>query len=241
MSERLWILVAGPYATGAATPAERAANLRRLNEAALAVQRLGHVPVIGVNAALPLIELAGDAHYDAIMLPLSLALAERCDAVLRIGGTSSGADREVERIRARGGRVYRSLDEIRAPRRHTFERAFLALGALVLVAYAVGFLLDPALLGRLVGLRFEEANAFVEIRAFYGGLELGLAAFLALAAVRPVHARAALVLFALAFGAAGLARFAGIVEYGSTGASQPLVAAIEVAGAVAAAALTRRA
>jgi Domain of unknown function (DUF4345) len=215
MSERreatrppLWILVAGPYATGAPTPAERAANLRRLNEAALELQRRGHLPVIG--------------------------------------GASAGADREVERIAARGGRVFRSLAEIAggvSPRRGTpsrFERGFLASGALVLFAYAVGFVLDPALLGRLVGLAFEDANAFVEIRAFYGGLELGLAGFLAFAAFRTAHTRTALVLFACAFGAAGLARLAGIVEYGFTGPSQPLVAAIELAGAVVALLLARR-
>ncbi len=242
-SPPLWVLVAGPYATGAPTAAERAANLRRLNEAALELQRRGHVPVIGVNAALPLIELAGDAHYDSIMLPLSLSLAERCDAVLRIGGSSAGADREVEHVAARGGRVFRSLDQVPEAggvRSSAVVRGFLAAGALVLAIYAVGFGLDPALLGRLVGLAFQDNNAFVEIRAFYGGLELGLAGFLAFAAVRTVHARSALVLFAFAFGAAGLARLAGILEYGFTGPSQPLVAAIELAGSVAALLLARR-
>lgn len=119
-------------------------------------------------------------------------------------------------------------------------RGFLALGALVLAAYAVAFLADPALLGRLVGLAFEDANAFVEVRAFYGGLELGLAAFFAWAALRPAHARAALVLFAFAFGAAGAARAWGLAEYGFAGPSQPLVAALELAGAAAALVLARR-
>jgi hypothetical protein len=119
-------------------------------------------------------------------------------------------------------------------------RGFLALGALVLAAYAAAFAVDPALLGRLVGLAFEEANAFVEIRAFYGGLELGLAAFLAWAALRPAHAGAALVMFAFTFGAAGAARVWGVLAFGFTGPSQPLVAAIELAGAAAALALARR-
>ena len=121
-----------------------------------------------------------------------------------------------------------------------FTRGFLALGALVLAAYAVAFLVSPALLGSLVGLAFEDANAFVEIRAFYGGLELGLAGFLAWAALRPVHSRSALVLFAFAFGAAGAARAWGIVEFGFAGPSQPLVALIELAGAAAAGALAGR-
>jgi hypothetical protein len=60
-------------------------------------------------------------------------------------------------------RGHRSLDEIEAPGAPA-ERAFLALGARS-GRVCIGFLLDPALLGRLVGLAFEDANAFVEIRA----------------------------------------------------------------------------
>ncbi|MBP2308934.1 DUF4406 domain-containing protein [Azospirillum melinis] len=106
------IMVAGPYSTGGADSVQRAANLTVLNEAALRVFRRGHIPVIGVNAALPIIAVAGDTSYDEIMMPVSLALAERCDACLRIGGPSAGADAEVERFQGRGLPVYRSLDDI---------------------------------------------------------------------------------------------------------------------------------
>src|SRR5262245_37432292 len=99
----LWVMISGPYRTGARTDAERAANLSRLNAAAYEVFRRGHVPIVGVNLALPVIEAAGADRYDEIMMPLSLAAADRCDAVLRVGGASRGADDEVERIRARGG------------------------------------------------------------------------------------------------------------------------------------------
>ena len=111
---RLWIMVAGPYRSGAADAAARAANLRILNEAALAVFRRGHLPVIGVNLALPIIEAAGPESFDEIMMPVSMAVAERCDAVLRIGGPSGGADEEVERFRERGLPVFHGLDEIPA-------------------------------------------------------------------------------------------------------------------------------
>lgn len=110
--KRLWIMVAGPYTSGTRDEAVRAGNLRAMNRAAHAVWKRGHVPVIGVNMALPVIEAAGRAHFDAIMMPLSLALAERCDAVLRIGGPSKGADQEVALIRANGGRVFMSAEEI---------------------------------------------------------------------------------------------------------------------------------
>ncbi len=109
---RLWIMVAGPYRSGAVGAAGRADNLRVLNEAALAVFRRGHLPVIGVNLALPVIEVAGAESFDEIMMPVSLAAAERCDAVLRIGGPSGGADEEVERFRDRGLPVFRALNEI---------------------------------------------------------------------------------------------------------------------------------
>lgn len=108
----MWIMVAGPYRAGSADAATRAANLAVLNEAALAVWARGHVPVIGVNMALPMIESAGLERYDELMAPVSLALAERCDAVLRIGGASGGADREVDLIRANGGKVFDDLDDI---------------------------------------------------------------------------------------------------------------------------------
>lgn len=103
-------MVSGPYTAGAPTPELRAANLRRMNEAALEVWERGHVPVIGVNMALPMIE-AGAA-FDAVMMPLSLALAERCDGCLRIGAASAGADQEAALFTAAGKPVYGSVEEI---------------------------------------------------------------------------------------------------------------------------------
>jgi hypothetical protein len=107
-------MIGGPYGTGANSAADRAANLQRMNEAALAVWRKGHVPVIGVNLALPIVAAAGgdDAAEAAIMMPLSLALAERCDAFLRIGGPSIGADQEMARFVAAGKNVFRPLSEV---------------------------------------------------------------------------------------------------------------------------------
>ena len=110
----MWIMIAGPYNTGAKTDADREANLLALNRAAYQVFCRGHIPIIGVNLALPVIQAAGPQMYDAVMMPLSLALADRCDAILRIGGLSRGADDEVDRVRAREGHVYLSVEEIPA-------------------------------------------------------------------------------------------------------------------------------
>jgi hypothetical protein len=88
--------------------------LKKLNEAAVALHRAGHVPIIGVDMALPMIEAAGGgaAHYQEIMAPMSLALVDRCDACLRIGGPSTGADDEVRRFEVDGRPVYRALDQV---------------------------------------------------------------------------------------------------------------------------------
>ncbi len=108
----LWIMIAGPYRAGASNATQRAENLRRMNEVALEVFRLGHIPVIGVNAALPILQAAEADAYDEIMMPVCLALAERCDAILRIGGESEGADQELASFEARGLPVFRSVSEL---------------------------------------------------------------------------------------------------------------------------------
>lgn len=104
------IAVAGPYS--AETSEARQQNLDALNQAAAEVLKLGHIPVIGVNAALPVVELIGteDNPYDAIM-KISLAIVERCDAILMVG-ESPGANRERDLITAKGLPVYNSTSEI---------------------------------------------------------------------------------------------------------------------------------
>ena len=118
MAGPLMILVAGPYRSGTGDdPTLIARNMRAMNEAALALFRRGHLPMTGEAIALPLIETAGsraigDAVFDEIFHPIAERMARRCDAVLRIGGASAGADAMV-RIFAEAGRtVFRSLDEI---------------------------------------------------------------------------------------------------------------------------------
>ena len=107
----LLIMVAGPYS--APTVDGRAANLRRMNEAAAELARRGHVPVIGVNAALPVLDTAGLPCTDPLMMTISLALAARCDACLRIG-RSPGADREADVIEGLGRPVYEQLEDVPA-------------------------------------------------------------------------------------------------------------------------------
>lgn len=108
----MWIMIGGPYTSGAKNDIERQRNLDVMNSAALAVLEKGHLPIIGVNLALPIISVAGQDRFDEIMMPVSLAVADRCDAFLRVGGPSIGADQEMEKFAARGAPVFKSLDDI---------------------------------------------------------------------------------------------------------------------------------
>jgi hypothetical protein len=118
MKPVLTILIAGPYRSGTNDhPELMAANLQKLEDAALPIFRAGHIPVIGEWFALPLLKLAGckhpgDAVYEEISYPIAHRLLTKCDAVLRIAGASKGADADVEVARKLGLKVYYSLDEI---------------------------------------------------------------------------------------------------------------------------------
>ena len=88
-----------------------------MNEMALDVFRLGHIPITGEAIALPLIEVAGskeigDEVFDEIFHPISRRLIHRIDAVLRIGGASKGADEMVILAKEAGKRIYSTISEI---------------------------------------------------------------------------------------------------------------------------------
>lgn len=112
------ILIAGPYRSGTNDdPVLMRENLRKLEAAALPLFRKGHIPMIGEWVALPLIELAGserpgDPTWQEIQYPVAHGLLERCDAVLRLEGASTGADNDVRIARDRGLKVYYHLDEV---------------------------------------------------------------------------------------------------------------------------------
>jgi hypothetical protein len=112
------ILVAGPYRSGTGDdPEKMAANVRLMEEYALPLFRAGHVPVVGEWLALPLVSLAGsrrvgDDAFNEIFHPIAERLLQRCDAVLRVGGPSEGADLMVRLARERGLAVYRALRDV---------------------------------------------------------------------------------------------------------------------------------
>ena len=114
----LMILVAGPYRSGTdGDPARIAANVEAMTRTSLALYRRGHLPVMGEWFALPLIEQAraqgdpGDPDAE-IFHPIAEQVLARCDAVLRIGGPSEGADRMVATAERLGKTVYTSLEAV---------------------------------------------------------------------------------------------------------------------------------
>src|SRR5947208_13063535 len=118
MPEPLMILVAGPYRSGTNDdPKLIRANVDAMTDTALKLFRLGHLPVLGEWFALPLIEHAGslqigDQIFNEIFHPISRELVVRCDACLRIGGPSQGADEMVSLARNHGKQVFFRIEDL---------------------------------------------------------------------------------------------------------------------------------
>ncbi len=113
-----FILIAGPYRSGTGDDPELLAqNVRLMESFALPIFRAGHVPVVGEWFALPLVQAAGsqrvgDAAFEEIFHPIAARLLEKCDAVLRVGGPSAGADEMVRIARERGLEIYSAIEQI---------------------------------------------------------------------------------------------------------------------------------
>lgn len=114
----MMILIAGPYRSGTGDdPQKMQANIEAMEEFALPIFRAGHIPILGEWFALPLAARAGstqtgDEAFNEIFHPVAVRLLSRCDAVLRMGGPSAGADEMVRLGQEMGKIIYHRLDEI---------------------------------------------------------------------------------------------------------------------------------
>ena len=114
----LMILVAGPYRSGTNDdPRLIQKNVKHMTTVSLELFRKGHLPVMGEWFALPLIEEAGskqigDALFNEIFHPIAVQLIDRCDAVLRIGGPSSGADEMIKVGKDKGKIIFLNKEDI---------------------------------------------------------------------------------------------------------------------------------
>jgi len=116
----MMILIAGPYRSGTNDdPALIRKNVEEMESFALPIFRAGHIPMLGEWLALPLVSLAGskklgDEPFHEIFHPIAVRLLEKCDAVLRVGGPSTGADEMVRVGRSLGLKILENLSEINA-------------------------------------------------------------------------------------------------------------------------------
>lgn len=114
----LLILIAGPYRSGTGDdPKLIQANVEHMTQTALELYRMGHLPVLGEWFALPLIEAAGskemgDPVFNELFHPVAIRLIDHCDAILRIGGPSKGADDMIRFGKEKGKRIFMSKEEV---------------------------------------------------------------------------------------------------------------------------------
>jgi hypothetical protein len=101
--------VAGPYS--APTPEERADNLEKLNQAAALLLERGHTPLIGIHAALPVVNMATVPDTYKAIMDISMAVINGCDALL-MTGESRGANMERDLVLSKGLPVYYTIEDI---------------------------------------------------------------------------------------------------------------------------------
>jgi hypothetical protein len=117
-SKSMMILIAGPYRSGTNDdPGLMRKNVQDMESYALPIFRAGHIPIVGEWLALPLVDLAGsskvgDLAFNEVFHPIAIRLLEKCDAVLRVGGPSAGADEMVRVGRTLGLKIFNTLGEI---------------------------------------------------------------------------------------------------------------------------------
>jgi hypothetical protein len=123
------ILIAGPYRSGTNDDPELMdANVKRMEFYCMPIFRAGHIPVLGEWFALPLVHLAGsksvgDDAFNEVFHPIATRLLGKCDAVLRVGGPSAGADEMVRVGRELGLKIYLRLEEIPGCRKTGDDRS----------------------------------------------------------------------------------------------------------------------
>jgi hypothetical protein len=117
-SKPMMILIAGPYRSGTNDdPALIEKNVQTMESYALPIFRAGHIPILGEWLALPLVALGGsrklgDEVFNEVFHPIAVRLLEKCDAVLRVGGSSAGADEMVRVGQTLGLKIYNTLAEV---------------------------------------------------------------------------------------------------------------------------------
>lgn len=91
-----------------------------------------------------------------------------------------------------------------------FARILLAAQAVILAGLGIAYFVRPEEMANLSGMLLMAPAAVTDVRAYYGGLQIGLATYLLLAMNRPDLTRAALTMLVLLYTAMALARIGGL-------------------------------
>lgn len=94
-------------------------------------------------------------------------------------------------------------------------RLLLIIAGLGFVGFGAAFMIAPLETLGAAGIELSGDLAATELRAFYGGMELGIGGLLVAAALQPAHWRSGLWLCLASYGGIGLARLCGILIAGS--------------------------
>jgi hypothetical protein len=92
----------------------------------------------------------------------------------------------------------------------TFARIVLIIQALALIGLGLAYFVRPMEMTNLSGMLLMAPAAITDVRAYYGGLQIGLGVYLLMALSRVDQARAALTLLVLLYSALALARIGGL-------------------------------
>ena len=91
-----------------------------------------------------------------------------------------------------------------------FSRILLAAQALILAGLGIAYFVRPEEMANLSGMLLMAPAAITDVRAYYGGLQIGLAAYLLLTLGRQEQMRGALLLLVLLYSSMALARMGGL-------------------------------
>lgn len=102
------------------------------------------------------------------------------------------------------------------PMKWSFERVFLAVSMLVFLGLGLWLFAVPEALNGL-GIEMNQPDARIDVRATYGGLELGIAAFLIWCLFRDAWVRTGLAAVGFLCAGLGITRLLGIAIEGQGG------------------------
>ena len=91
-----------------------------------------------------------------------------------------------------------------------FSRILLAAQALILAGLGIAYFVRPEEMANLSGMLLMAPAAITDVRAYYGGLQIGLAAYLLRTLGRQEQMRGALMLLVLLYSSMALARMGGL-------------------------------